>query len=144
MLRCKLKHCYAIKFRCCKLKKHVATSWTGVYFFQQIFHLLLVLPPSQQILTQQNLRNLVWLVENSIAASLQFSNINKDGGRRKWTDFTSPKLSEAQKFEFFRELKSYPYLWESFKSDYKNRHMKTVKWWRCNLCVVNLIFPQTT
>ena len=37
MLRCKLKsvvariitplkHCYAIKFRCCKLRKHVATS----------------------------------------------------------------------------------------------------------------------
>ena len=52
------------------------------------------------------------------------------------------KLSEAQKFEFFRELKSYPYLWESFKSDYKNRHMKTVKLWRWKLCVVNLIFPQ--
>ena len=76
-----LKHCYAIKFRCCKLKKHVATSWTGIYFFQQIFHLLLVLPPSQQILTQQNLRNLVWFVEISIAASRKFSDIDKDGGR---------------------------------------------------------------
>ena len=32
-----LKHCHATKFRCCKLKQHVASSWTGVYFFQQIF-----------------------------------------------------------------------------------------------------------
>ena len=31
------KHCHATKFRCCKLKQHVASSWTGVYFFQQIF-----------------------------------------------------------------------------------------------------------
>ena len=45
------------------------------------------------------------------------------------------KLSEAHKFELFRELKNY--LWESSKSDYKNRHMKTVKLWRWKLCVVN-------
>ena len=32
-----LKHCDATKFRCCKLKQHVASSWTGVYFFQHFF-----------------------------------------------------------------------------------------------------------
>ena len=48
LLRCKLKsvvgritthlkHCHATKFRCSKLKQHVAASWTGVYFFRQIF-----------------------------------------------------------------------------------------------------------
>ena len=48
VLRCKLKsvvgritthlkHCHATKFCCCKLKQHVAASWTGVYFFQNIF-----------------------------------------------------------------------------------------------------------
>ena len=30
-------HCHATQFRCCKLKQHVAESWTGIYFFQQIF-----------------------------------------------------------------------------------------------------------
>ena len=48
MLRCKLKsvvvritthlkHCHATKFRCCKLKQHVAASWTGANVFQHIF-----------------------------------------------------------------------------------------------------------
>ena len=48
LLRCKLKcvvaritthlkHCHATKFRRCKLKQHVASSWTSVYFFQHIF-----------------------------------------------------------------------------------------------------------
>ena len=32
-----LKHCHATKFRCCKLKQHVAASWTGDYLFQQFF-----------------------------------------------------------------------------------------------------------
>ena len=47
LLRCKLKnivaritthlkHCHATTFRCCKLKQHVASSWTGVYLFQQM------------------------------------------------------------------------------------------------------------
>ena len=33
---CVHQHCHETKFRCCKLKQHVAASWTGVYFFQQI------------------------------------------------------------------------------------------------------------
>ena len=32
-----LKHCHATKFRYCKLKQPVTASWTGVYFFQEIF-----------------------------------------------------------------------------------------------------------
>ena len=32
-----LKHCHATKFRCCKLKQHVAKCWTDVYFLQQIY-----------------------------------------------------------------------------------------------------------
>ena len=32
-----IKHCYRTKFYCCKLKQNVATSWTAVYLFQNIF-----------------------------------------------------------------------------------------------------------
>ena len=68
MLRCKLKsvvaritthlkHCYAIKFCCCKLKKHVATSWTGFYFFNKYLICCSYYHPRNKFLRNKNLLN---------------------------------------------------------------------------------------
>ena len=37
LLQLATQHCHATKFRCWKLKQHVAWSWTGACFFQQFF-----------------------------------------------------------------------------------------------------------
>ena len=49
------------KFLCCKLRQHVAQSRPDFYFLQQIWGLLLVLPPQRQLTTQQILKQRLWL-----------------------------------------------------------------------------------
>ena len=137
MLRCKLKsvvarittplkHCYGTKFRCCKLRNMLQQVELASTFFNKCFICCSYYHPRNKFLRNKNLRNLVWLVKISVAALCEFSNINKDGSQRNELILLDQKLSEAQQFELFRELKNYPCLWESSKSDYKNRHMKAM------------------
>ena len=78
-------------------------------FFNKFFICCSYYHPRNQFLRNKNLRNLVWLVEISVAASREFSNINKDGGRRKWTDFTWPKVIRSTKvlIEYYKQIDQY-------------------------------------
>ena len=74
-------------------------------FFNKFFICCSYYHPRNKFLRNKNLRNLVWLVEISIAASLEFSNINKDCGRRKWT---WPKVIRSTKIwvliEYYKQI----------------------------------------
>ena len=69
-------------------------------FFKTFFICCSYYHPRNKFLRNKNLRNLVWLVEISVAASREFSNINKDGAGEYDLILLDQKLSEAQKFEY--------------------------------------------